>query len=242
MNFAGKFSLRVLAAILFFGGLSASGATGNRVDDEWLREAMRRCSVPKADEKVLYSTEFKWGMSMQDMKDKFADVYASGKRLKARAYFDEPSGRFILPHSTSTSTQKVRLTSQFLKSVKLHVEEALKNHYIDYVMFPDMGHSHLLLPKSFYDREVRPRPVSEMHLAYEAMLASPAVKILYHTAEQLKVIDENKELLPDRHLQWRFYTRNLVGDNRGEGQMEIFRALNTGANTAGEEHAHGAHW
>lgn len=225
-----------------FTGKPAQAATSKRGDDAWLREAIQRCLPAKAEEKFVYTNDFSWGMSMDDMKTKFQEIYHSGKRLKARAYYDTENNYFVLPKGELSETKKVRLTPRFLKSLKLHVENALKANYADYVFFPDMGHSHLLLPQAFYDREVKDRPTKDQHLTYEAMFASPEVKILYHTAEQLKVLNEDNRLLGDKYLQWRYFTRNLVGDNKGEGKMQIYKALDTPANTAGESHAHGDKW
>ena len=223
-------------------GLPAQAAIPGNGDEAWLREAAQRCQPAKVEEKFVYTNDFSWGMSLDDMKTKFQEIYHSGKRLKARAYFDQETGLFVLPKHETSETKKVRLTAQFLSSVKKHIESALKHGYADFVFFPDMGHSHLLLPVDFYEREIKNRPVKEQHLSYEAMFASNEIQILYHTAEQLKVLDTDNNLLADKYLQWRFFTRNLVGDNKAEANMKIYKALDTSANTTAESHAHGDKW
>lgn len=223
-------------------GFAAQASDLSKEDEAWLRQAIQRCQSPKVGEKQVYNQDFSWGMSLDDMKAKFQEIYHSGKRLKARAYYNKATGKFVLPKDMSGGIKEVSLSPKFIKSVRRHIEEALKHDYADYVMFPDMGHSHFLLPRDYYDKELANIPVSEMNILYEKMMASPQTKILYHTAEQLKVTDENDKLLPDRYLQWRFFTRNLVGDNRGEGNMKIYKALDSGANTIGEKEAHGDRW
>src|SRR5690606_25957060 len=75
-------------------------------------------------------------------------------------------------------------------------------------------------------------PASEGKLRYEKMFANPEIKFLYHTAEQFKFRGDDGELFPDRHLQWRFFTRNLVGDNKGQGRLELIYNHSSSHNTA----------
>jgi len=49
----------------------------------------------------------------------------------------------------------------------------------------------------------------------------------YHTAEQLKMVDDNKAVLTDMYSQRRYHTRNIYGDNSMTGQMDmVFSPLN----------------
>jgi len=57
------------------------------------------------------------------------------------------------------------------------------------------------------------------------------LKILYHTAEQLHMLEDG-QLISDRLVQWRFYTRNLLGDNKGEGRLELIHQPTSSHNTA----------
>lgn len=126
----------------------------------------------------------------------------------------------------------VHLTNTLIQSVRLHIEEGLKRKYVDEVMFSDMGHSHFFIPMKFYREELSSIPVEKKDELYEKMLAHPELKILYHTAEQLKMFDENRKLLDDRHLRWRFFTRNLVGDNKALGKMELLHNEDHSYNSA----------
>jgi hypothetical protein len=56
--------------------------------------------------------------------------------------------------------------------------------------------------------------------------------LLYHTAEQLQTLDENNELLNDRHLRWRFFTRNLVGDNAHLARLDLLHEPTHPSNTS----------
>lgn len=200
--------------------------------DDFAAEAMRRCGPIQQAEEIFTQEDFGWGMSQTQMLEKAERLYNSGKRLKGRAYYDAQAGEFIMNLDRSENN-RVRMPIQFAYSVKRHIEEGLKRDYVQVVTFTDMGHSHFLVPQEAWDNEIGPIPPSEQNRTYEAMLNHPGLKILYHTAEQLKMKDENNKLLEDEFLKWRYYTRNLVGDNRGEGRMEIHKELERNFNTVG---------
>lgn len=185
-------------------------------------ELARRCAPESAGEDVLYSNDFKWGYALVELKSRFLEIYSSPKRLGRRAYFESSSGTLVMPADAARGGD-VRVPPGFVNSVRRHVEEALRLEYIDAVFFPDMGHSHFLVPLDSYREKYSKRPVSEMSRLYEDYFADPDLKVVYHTAEQLTMTDSEKKLLPDRRVQWRFFSRNLVGDNRGEGRLELLQ-------------------
>ena len=57
----------------------------------------QRCGPPREDEPVVYADDFKWGYGHEEMGARFEEMYASGKRLEGRAYYEEASGRFVMP-------------------------------------------------------------------------------------------------------------------------------------------------
>ncbi len=178
----------------------------------------------------VHSDDFRWGMTLEEIRSKGSEIYNSGKRLKSRAYFN--GEQVVMPISISGGTDEVKLTPLFLKSIQKHLEVALSRGYIDAVIFPDLGHSHMFIPEKYYQDVLRPFPVKEKARMYELMLAHPGLKILYHTAEQLTMVDEDKLPIVDREIQWRFYTRNLVGDNQGLGRVELLHEPTSSHNTA----------
>jgi hypothetical protein len=178
----------------------------------------------------VYSDDFHWGMTLDEIKEKGEEIYKSGKRLKKRAYFD--GDNVVLPLAFFGGSDVVKLTPLFLKSVQRHLEVALARGYIDAVIFPDLGHSHMFIPSEFYETVLQPIPIKERARMYELMLAHKGLKILYHTAEQLTMVDEAKLPIVDRAIQWRFYTRNVVGGNQGLGKVELLHEPNSSHNTA----------
>lgn len=182
-------------------------------------------------ENILRSSEFSWGMSLKEIQDKEKDVYQRGLRLKERAFME--NGEVYLPYTPyGGKEEKIKLSDRFIKSVIGHIEGGLKRRYVDAIIFPDMGHSHLFIDKKFYDEVLKDIPVKETHKKYELMLNHPETRFLYHTAEQLEMLDEDKKLLEDRHLQWRFFTRNLVGHNKNLGKIELIHNETHSHNTA----------
>ena len=200
-----------------------------------------RCAPPSSQEEVVYSNDFKWGMSLEEMKTKFEEMYHSGKRLKSRAFHNGKD--VVLPiNNYGGETTYARLTKEFIQNVTDHIEQGLKNTYVNYIMFPDMGHSHIFIPQKFYEEVLASIPAGEKHLRYEKMLAHEGVRFLYHTAEQLSMVDENGQLSEDRKVQWRFFTRNLVGYNDGSKRVELLHNEEHGHNTARSYHPGYRYW
>lgn len=195
---------------------------------DWAAVAAR-CAPPAADEPVIYSNFFSWGYTPEAMAARFDEIYTGAERLADRARYDAARDQFILPDTPAWGGEVV-LPRAFVESVRAHVERALAFGYVDHVFFPDMGHSHFFIPQTSWDDRYAGRPVTGLSAMRAELLADPGLRVLYHTAEQLQMLDEEDHVLPDRHIQWRFYTRNLVGD--AEGRLDLITDLEQKANTA----------
>ena len=179
---------------------------------------------------MLYSNAFIWGYTPELMRERFDEVYASGVRLDGRAYWDPDREMFVLPHNENWGGEVV-LSQRLIENVRRHIEQALALGYVDHIFFPDMGHSHFFIPLEHYQDTYAGWEVARLSEMYTLMLDDPSLLVLYHTAEQLQAIDEDDNVLADRHIGWRFFTRNLVGDNDGQ-QLFLIRNLEHSANTA----------
>ena len=184
------------------------------------------CQAPDSSEQTLYAEEFRGSFTLKTLMEKEEEVYLSGKRLKGRAYLKD--GQLYLTHSYRN--MPVYIPESFVKSIVAQVEKAFALDYVDALIFPDMGHSHMFIDLKYFNEEVDPIPGKNRHLAYEKMLAHPKTKFLYHTAEKLQFYDESDEFLPGRKLGWRFQTRNIVGDSLGN--IEIIKKHDHTHNTA----------
>ncbi|MEO0335151.1 MAG: hypothetical protein AAF202_02075, partial [Pseudomonadota bacterium] len=218
------------AALLLSGLLCPMAIAAPTID---FNNAKRRCAPALEDEPKVYSQDFKWGYEFQEMADRYKEIYQSGKRLHMRAYFDPAQDQFVFPGETTRGeAYTVKIPTQFIANIGIHLEEGLKRDYADYVFFPDIGHSHFFIPVDFYNEVIRPLPTDQKAKRYELLMGHAGVKVLYHTAEQLGMKDkESKELFEDDYLRWRYYTRNLVGYNTGTRKVEIHKKLNEGFNT-----------
>jgi hypothetical protein len=213
-------------------------ASAGQQDFNSPEQLAKRCVRENSGDAALYSNDFKWGYPLAEMIQRFSEIYKSPKRLPRRAYFDPVEKTLKLPYDSSRGGD-VTLPANFVKSVRRHVEEALRLEYIDGVFFPDMGHSHFLVPLKKWEK-LSKIPVERMNELYLAMFKEPDLKVVYHTAEQLQTRDENKKLIEDRRVQWRFFSRNLVGDNRGEGRLELLQNPTHQMNTLGD--VEGFYW
>jgi hypothetical protein len=204
--------------------------------DIWDRIA-ERCGPPAEDEPILHANEFSWGYDREGMAARFDAIYASGMRLVDRAYYEEETGTFVLTTSEAWG-KRVTMPKRLIENVSRHIGRALKLGYVDQVFFPDMGHSHFFIPDERWESDYASVPVPQMADRYTRLLDDPDLLVLYHTAEQLQMLDENDQLLPDPWVQWRFFTRNLVGDNDGHTRLEILRDDESKANTARDYPGH----
>ena len=193
-----------------------------------------RCHPATSNEPVVYSGDFRWDMPLTEMAETFARIYRTEKRLKKRAFFDSTAQTVVLP-MIDGSNKLARVGELFLKSVTRHVERALELGYTNFIFFPDMGHSHIHIPDELWTQT---KSISDRTDFYEKILNHPDVRFLYHTAEQLKLLDENRAPLADRFIQWRLYTRNVVGDNRALGSLDLLFEADSAVNTARGEPGH----
>ncbi len=192
------------------------------------------CPPQSASEPLLYMSEFSWGQNLEQMGAKFKEVYQSGKRLKGRAYLDS-RGNYVVRMGEGFVPVPVR----FIGAVRRHIEISLERRYADFIFFPDMGHSHFFMPESEWDRVTAP---SEQFRIYTNLLALPSLKVLYHTAEQLRVREGERgqgAYPQDETLLWRYFSRNPVGDViTGENVAPYFAFENKSYNTLHELKGH----
>lgn len=232
--------MRTIVALLILNFSFASFASTvavNSVDDlNSPAELARRCAPETANDPKLFSGDFRWGYTLDELIAKFREVYASGKRLPRRMYWDAAAGTLALPTNENWGG-RVRAPEIFVESVRRHVESALRLKYVDGIFFPDMGHSHFYVPSAKW-KAITGRPPERTSEIYEAFFNEPELKVLYHTAEQLRTLDAEGRPLPERPTLWRFFTRNILGDNRAQGNLEIIStppgSMESKANTVGE--------
>ncbi len=190
-----------------------------------------RCRSEGASDKRLRSSDLRWNIAYADMMTLFTSIYNSGKRLPKRAYWDEADGTYKLPFDENRGGD-VTISTDFVASVRNHIEKALQRGYADAVFFSDMGHSHFFIPKDKFDNVYKSIPVNQFSRLYRELLLDSEMQILYHTAEQM----EHKPLpaepsVRDLYLQWRFFTRNLLGVNLPNGAVYVYPSLDNPGNT-----------
>ncbi len=184
--------------------------------------------------------EYKWGLNYNDIEIDFLESYTLEKRLEGRAYVNENS-KIMVPIITPKGKKlEFELLPHALNIITKHIENALENRYADKIYFPDMGHGHFLIPEHIWETISEKYSLEEKHLYYKALFNEPEVKILYHAAEQIQMtetfIDDlgNKRnsdaLLKDKAIQWRYYTRNIIG-NLTTGNLNVRLASTEKFNT-----------
>jgi hypothetical protein len=209
----------------------ASSSDDAGFGEELWAEIAARCGPAAADEAILHSNAFHWSYDREQMAVRFDEIYASGMRLDQRAYYDDQSESFVLTVFDSWGG-RIDMPHRLVENVTRHIERALDRGYVDHVFFPDMGHSHLFVRQVHWDETYAGMPVPQIADRYSLLFDDPELLVLYHTAEQLEMLDDNDNVLSDRWVQWRFFTRNLVGDNAGKGRLDLIKDDESKANTA----------
>ena len=196
-------------------------------DQQKLTIAIQRCQQTEAP--TLYADDFHFNMTPEEIDLKFSQTYDSGKRLIERMFYD--NSNFIFPYR---KTKTIKVSNNFVLRIIAQVEKASERNYVKHIFFPDMGHTHLFVPNEYYNGQ-QIQELSSNHRnydkLYEALFAYPETKILYHTAEQLRFIDDNKAPIPDSYLLWRMHSRNLLGF-LNSNHLEIIYEPTNFANTA----------
>lgn len=215
--------IKWILALMFCGPFAFAGNS--------LPEIAQRCSPLSADsEKNLHSGDFQWGYDLPGMLLKFSQVYRSSKRLSRRAFWDPHSQTLKLPYDQERGGDII-IGSSFVQSVARHIERAFELKYVNAVFFPDMGHSHLLIPEQLMQAKYDKYPVNQMSQMYQDMFQDETTDVLYHTAEQLTTLDQSQKVLADPQIQWRFRTRNIVGRNHPETDLRVLQNPESKENT-----------
>ncbi len=188
-----------------------------------------RCAPKAAGEGTIYQSDFRWDYTLPELKARFAEIYASPKRLDRRAYWDAEKNRLMLPHDAERGGD-LEIGENFVRAVARHIERAFELDYIDAVFFPDMGHSHILVPDRLWKEKYSNYPVSKMSDLYRDMFADARLQIFYHTAEQLKML-ENGQLVADERVRFRHKTRNIAGLTKPDAELNVYQNPASPANT-----------
>ena len=183
-----------------------------------------RCGLPRANEIsniIKVSPGFKTPEELGVLSQK---VYNSSRRLGNRAWYDPTTHKFY----AYFLKEKISIPIRLIKSVTTHIETVLGMGYAEEIILSDMGHAHMLIPLDVYHASDRSVGVGQF-LSF--FYGHPRTKFLYHTAERLKIWNEDGSLIPNRYLQKRFFTRNVVADNSGSSEIHFVQNPSNAYNT-----------
>lgn len=193
---------------------------------------LKNCLPSTEFDKPLYASDFKWGYSVEELLLKWQDVYTGPKRLAKRAYWDSTLQSVVLPYDQARGG-RVKISAHFIKGIAATIEQARALKVIEGVFFPDMGHSHLLIPDHKYEQWNRRFEVKQMSQLYETMFSDQETLYVYHTAEQLKFLDDHKNVQPDEYSRFRHKTRNIIASHQKFKKITFGQNPQSPANTFG---------
>lgn len=159
--------------------------------------------------------------SKEDIDQDSISTYEGERRLKGRAYWDTQQSAFVLPYSKGL----VKINDRVIKGLAAHFSKALQNRYADAIIYPDMGHAHLVLPDDEWTAIKTSTP--ETVLRINQTFLSPHLKALYHTAEMLQIKEGHfatGRLPQDPWKLWRYFSRNLLGGFENLPSLEVLWA------------------
>ncbi len=181
----------------------------------------RASCTPFNDKELPFERDYKLLNTKAEIQSYYDKVYNGDRRLMARAYWDASQKTIVLPYSSGNA----RVPAAFWEGVASHITQAFKNDYVNGLIYPDLGHIHVLVPTKTWDELKVSTPQSIERI--EKVFALSETKALYHTAEmvQLKQGDFAKGTYPqDPWKLWRYFTRNLLGSFIGEKNVEVIWA------------------
>lgn len=182
--------------------------------------ALSQCHPDQPSDQLIYR-DFQIFHSKDQLKQSFNELYQSERRLKNRVFLSSSTHDYQAPYDGTL----INLPKSFLLGVSRHIEKALKNSYIDYLFYPDMGHGHLYLPKKKWE-QIKTLTGNKSERLLKA-LHSPSLKILYHTAELLQIKEGDfatGKLPSDPWKLWRYFSRNLLGHFNEGYELEVLYA------------------
>lgn len=224
------YPLLVSLSCLFAGSIALAQTADDRYQT-FIEEAKQRCFPPTKLEPLVYTEDFSWNQSTQQVQKKFEKIYGSGKRLEYRAFYEPQKQQFMLQLDRFNGTKVFPVTEQMFKSVMKHIETALQQGYAEQIFFPDMGHSHFYVKSEIWKSQFDSiDAIQEMEKMYQRLFDSPHTRVLYHTAEQLHMKEDDGSFATD-HLKFRYWNRNVVGNNNGDASLQIYVENNSKYNT-----------
>lgn len=203
--------------------------------DKGVLSRAERCAPEGKDDPKLYSSDFRWNYTLPEMRQRFEETYVSPKRLGQRAYWNDKAGRYELPNDRGGT---IVLPESYIKAVARHIEDAYSKGIIDGVFFPDMGHSHLLIPQKLWESRYSKYPLEQTGQFYTDVFSDPKVMTFYHTAEQLQTRNGDGSMVADERTQLRYRTRNIAGTNTADAELQTYQNPESNANTVHEVPGH----
>ena len=239
----------IFLSLLFYSTLCYSNILEtDSTQNFYIEIAKGRCASSKEDETHIIGKDFKWYLHIDELIKLSRGLYHSNKRLFDRAYYDDRQKSFILPVRESLSTtHNITLSENFINNLTAHIETALGQRYAEEINFSDMGHSHFLIPKDYYDKKIR-TSIKDRALVYKTILDFKDTLFVYHTAEQLDMkvekINEEYHLPKNDYLKHRYLTRNLIGYNNNSNKLDVVQVedLKKEYNTVGSKHNNKYKW
>lgn len=159
------------------------------------------------------------------LEEDFNELYTSERRLKNRVYWDEGLRSYRIPSRDGSDTLNVPI--EFIENLRLHLKTSLQRGYAEFLLYPDLGHFHLLIPDSS-------RVLPHFSPGWEEALSNSNALMLFHTGEMIRFKKGSSgtgELVEDPWLQWRYYTRNFWGRNNGSPELPVVFARDQSYNT-----------
>lgn len=173
------------------------------------------CNFPQTNEPKTKLADWKIYPNIESAEQDFKDLYFDGRRLPERTYWERG---YKLP----MGDYNIDLPIDIVRAISKHIEEALEKKYAEFVYYPDMGHVHILIP-------------DDSHV--NKPLERKDIKFLYHTGELFQFMEGSivdGQLVEDEWMQWRYYSRNFVGEMDVTKNLSVLFAEGATYNTVRE--------
>lgn len=179
---------------------------------------VRDTCIPFSESEKPFARDYTFYEDKKTLLAYAKEVYEASRRLQKRAYWNADAESLVVPYGTTD----IKVSAKFWQGLSGHITQALKRDYANAVVYPDLGHAHLLLPTAAWEAIKNNNSSNETRM--EKVLASDQIQFLYHTAEMIQVKDGDftKGTFPqDPWKLWRYFSRNLLGTTQNQNSLEV---------------------
>ena len=153
------------------------------------------CSQPLPAFQNLYVTD--WAFTADQLQTLYERHYLCAQRQLQDAFVPQADGSArAVKRADGEPPAALVVPAAFVEATRAHIEAVLAGKHARHLFFPDFSHGHLYLDETLYAQRYAPLAAQKRWTEfYEALLADPDLKVLYHSQEMWAAWQHPREFL-----------------------------------------------